>query len=1098
MTNPFASFGALRDRLRGSYARDEWLRELLPGLFQTVELGAKPTALEVPTADWASEFEASHWLGRVRLLGDDGVERVMWVAELRLRNPNRLQARVSLRRGLSRLFSAGQVEAVLAFFVGADGADYRVTFAAAEWALDGGRVVKSETPPKRYSFVIGPGEPGTTAAQRLFGLHEQRAARRFDDVRDAFSVERLNKTFFDGYRTHHKNIVRSLATKAATRVFGLESPTDAEEMLTEPGYKPARDFVKRMMGRIVFLYFVQRKGWLGADPSAKPGEYIGGDKRYVRNVLAARGSANVYSGALAPLFFEVLNTDRTAQGDVCRLSSRRVPYLNSGLFEPEGLRRRARMSPIEQHMQLELNEQALIAFFDFLDEFNFTVDENSPDEGEVGVDPEMLGHIFENLLEDNRERGTFYTPKAVVEFMCKESVLRYLSRRLGERPELERLVRSHDVGNWNDDKNWVKKHAADIVEALTSVRVCDPAVGSGAFPMGMLNEIFWLRYSLRPVREKELGALKKSIIQDNLCGVDLDKNAVEIARLRFWLSIIVDATTPEPLPNLEFRFLQGDSLVDLVGGHREWAQRHLPGVSMAHDSSQQAELGLVETSGRASAYAREQRRIRDLIASHFSLHGEPKAELAREIEAAEKAFVLDVLRHVTEDLERMPKSAKVRAQLDMTRRRIDRLKSAEDGDDRDYFPWLFYEDRQFDIVIANPPYISAIDHGKVYGEEARKALKETYASAKGAFDVYVCFFELACNQLVDGGVLTFITPNKYLSVDYAQALRDLIRERMKLSLVVDLSSVKVFKEASVYPVVTVLERGVEQGRAVSVMHGRSKLTPDDIVMSELPAADSRWLDALPNRIWGVLLSEHRSVLEKVSSKSRWLGDVANVNAMTTAGEADAFGTQLRDSASGGCRVINTGTIDPFESLWGQKALTKQGAKFLHPVLTLDTETLGNRLTLFRSPKIIVAKIAHRCEAFLDSEGAFGGLDVNCIYAPAGDYTLKFLVGYLHSDVAAFVHRLFFGGLAMSGGYLPFQAPHLRVLPVPHPESKLVARVEMAVDAIVASRDAGSIDLSPVADIDRALAAHFGLTPSDMTAIREVVQREMEDAESRNA
>ncbi|URI07961.1 hypothetical protein MW290_05085 [Aquincola tertiaricarbonis] len=308
---------------------------------------------------------------------------------------------------------------------------------------------------------------------------------------------------------------------------------------------------------------------------------------------------------------------------------------------------------------------------------------------------------------------------------------------------------------------------------------------------------------------------------------------------------------------------------------------------------------------------------------------------------------------------------------------------------------------------------------------------------------------------------------------------------------------KVFKEASVYPVVTVLERGVEQGRVVNVMHGRSKTTSDDIVMSELPAADSRWLDALPNRIWGVLLSEHRSVLEKVSSKSRWLRDVANVNAMTTAGEADAFGTQLRDSARGACRVINTGTIDPFESLWGQKALTKQGAKFLHPVLPLNAETLGNRLALFRSPKIIVAKIAHRCEAFLDGEGKFGGLDVNCIYGPAGDYTLKFLVGYLHSDVAAFVHRLFFGGLAMSGGYLPFQAPHLRVLPVPNAESKLVARVEKAVDIIIASRDAGSIDLSPVTDIDDALAAHFGLTPSDMAAIREVVQRDMEDAELGN-
>jgi len=1083
MTVPFDDLAILREALRRPYDRHYWTKTLLPGLFSSLEVGVTPTPLEVPSKEWEKSFDSAVWLGSARLADAEGRERRVWFAELVLRDADRLSARVTLRRGLSKLLGAGQVEAVLAFFTGADGGDFRVTYAAAEWDFEEGRIVKKETPPKRFSFALGPGELGKTAAQRFQWLADRRDARHFSDVAEAFSVEKLNKAFFQGYKERFVTIAKALAQPGTAKAFGLLGTDDSVAALQDLTYKPVRDFAKRMMGRIVFLRFVQRKGWLGAEPGTPEGVYQKGDPEYLRKIVDARPDENPYSGPLATLFFAALNTDRSAKGDECPLTGRKVPYLNSGLFEPESLNPRARTDAFTQHRSLDVPAGPLLDFLAFLDEFNFTVDENSPDESEIGVDPEMLGHIFENLLEDNKEKGAFYTPKAVVGHMCKESLLLYLQRQFGERPELEKLVRLHDVGDWSADRNWVKKHAADIYEALEKIRVCDPACGSGAFPMGMLNEIFWLRYSLRPVKESALPELRKSIIRNNLHGVDVDGNAVEIARLRFWLSIVVDATRPEPLPNLEFRFLQGDSLVGFVGAEGGWAKRFLRGAEGEEAGGQFALLlGDNQAAARIEKFEKERKRIADLLEAHFKTAGGGKENLASEILAAERAFVIDVLRHARSDLSKL-KGKKIEARVAALDARIKRLRAAGPGEDRDYFPWLFYEDCGFDVVIANPPYVNAIDHKRAYGQEVRDALKETYTTAGGAFDLYVCFFELAANLLVDGGVMTFITPNKWLSVSYGEKLRTFMADNMDLRAVVDLSSVDVFKAVSVYPVVSVLLKGAADRKGYVSVYRGADAEDGDVQLTELKPAPEHLLDALPGRIWGFLLDERRLLLTRLLEKSVWLADKARVNALTTAGEADELGGLLAEDEHAELRVTNTGTIDPYVALWGEKTLVKQGRKFQHPTFEGTNEALEMRRRIFTSPKIVVAKMALRCEAFLDEEGIYAGIDVNTIYAPAQGYTLRFLLGYLHSDCAAFCHRLFFKGLAMSGGYLPFQAPHLRVTPIPDLSAPGGAELKKSVERTVGKiLRKGAPSREDLADIDAAVAKFHGLSPGDVADI----------------
>ena len=200
------------------------------------------------------------------------------------------------------------------------------------------------------------------------------------------------------------------------------------------------------------------------------------------------------------------------------------------------------------------------SLLDFFASYNFTIDENDPDDAEVGVDPEMLGRIFENLLEDNKDKGAFYTPKEIVSYMCRESLIAYLQTGIDDEPTKEAIrqfVTTHQV----------QEHLPENTDQLLKdVKICDPAIGSGAFPMGLLKELFLCRTALEGISQHQAAEIKKHIIQQNVYGVDIERGAVDIARLRFWLSLIVDEETPQALPNLDFKIMQGNSLLEQYKG----------------------------------------------------------------------------------------------------------------------------------------------------------------------------------------------------------------------------------------------------------------------------------------------------------------------------------------------------------------------------------------------------------------------------------------------------------------------------------------------------------------------------------------------------
>lgn len=229
-----------------------------------------------------------------------------------------------------------------------------------------------------------------------------------------------------------------------------------------------------------------------------------------------------------------------------------MPYLNGGLFDKDN----SFYNDIDFTADYFKN---LLAFFE---QYNFTIDENDPYDNEVGIDPEMLGHIFENLLEENKDKGAFYTPKEVVHYMCQESLIQYLRTHLPECTEdespatiaLQNFIRKGETGDRTDRKTFMVQQAKRIEKLLDSVKICDPAIGSGAFPMGMLQEIYKAKTNLDLTLDHT--EVKKQIIQNCMYGVDIENGAVEIARLRFWLALVVDETTPHPLPNLDYKIMQ--------------------------------------------------------------------------------------------------------------------------------------------------------------------------------------------------------------------------------------------------------------------------------------------------------------------------------------------------------------------------------------------------------------------------------------------------------------------------------------------------------------------------------------------------------------
>ena len=848
----------LKPQLQQPYNRAAW-QTVLREIFPTVSIWSQPHAVHEAHEEVVSFLD----LGSVQLHDD----KKLAIFEIQLTAQKQLQRnRVGLRNLVANKIDQQTCHGVLVIFTG-QGDDYRFTFVAKESEFnEDGEFVERQTATRRFTYLLGPHETCTTAARRLLQLADKKERITLTDVIDAFSVEKLNKEFFPKYKEHYSNFVAHLLSgDIPQQVFDI--PQLADVKAQDKANKPVRDFAKRLLGRLVFLHFLQKKGWLGC-PSGRT-DWKEGDRDFVRNLFrTCPEKEKFFSRCLAPLFYDALNrADRPS--DIFFVTNTRVPYLNGGLFEHEHLPHDHLPLPVDK---LDFPAVLFENLLEFFGQYNFTIDENDPDDHEVGIDPEMLGHIFENLLEDNKDKGVYYTPKPIVQYMCQQSLIHYLQQHLGEREELSQLVRFKDVGSATDKNNWIKQNARRIEEVLDRVKICDPAIGSGAFPIGLLQEIYWIKLTLDWTLDPAETKLK--IIQNSIYGVDIDAGAVEIARLRFWLALIVDEDEPRPLPNLDYKIMQGDSLLESFEG--------IP-LDKLHQG-ETFQVTVIEKSGQGQMFAdtplfhhTDQSRAQEVVEMIQCYFGETnptrKQELHREIDR----FVLD---HIDYNLKLAEEKLKTELHQHQvlikekqgqikdwtppkrTGQRIvslerelksivlkkEKLQELEEKSERPYFLWhLFFQNvfeiGGFDIVIANPPYISVEKFSRTSIQDQWKEQYKTYAS-RG--DIYCFFYERGIDLLKQNGVLCFISSNKFMRSGYGEKLRNLLLNQT-IDVVIDFCELPVFS-ASTDPAILLLKKSepvdehrifaavikeaIEINRLVSALENRGILRPQTIFTSE--------------------------------------------------------------------------------------------------------------------------------------------------------------------------------------------------------------------------------------------------------------------------
>ena len=473
------------------------------------------------------------------------------------------RARTAIRNFVAdHLKTRDEKDAALVAFVSPTERQWRYSYVKMEYATvekNSGKVgVETRlTPARRFSYIVGEGESCHTAQTRFLDLLQDTETNpALGDIEEAFSVEAVTKEFFTKYAELFEEI-----QKALDKLVGKDKTIRDE--FTAKGVNTV-DFAKKLMGQIVFLYFLQKKGWLGV---AKGNDWGSGPRDFLRRLANEEyiNYANFFNDILEPLFYDTLATDRGHEA-WCNRFKCRIPFLNGGLFEPLGDYNWHEIDiilPNKLFTNTEFVEEGITGtgVLDVFDRYNFTVNEPEPLEKEVAIDPEMLGKVFENLIEENRRKGlgAYYTPREIVHYMCQESLINYLDTALNRdketvpRAEIETFVHlGEQISHYEavDAKYAVKmpksieKHARQLDEKLADITICDPAVGSGAFPVGMMTEIVRARCVLTPyfndVHERIPYHFKRHAIQNCLYGVDIDAGAVEIAKLRLWLSLVVD------------------------------------------------------------------------------------------------------------------------------------------------------------------------------------------------------------------------------------------------------------------------------------------------------------------------------------------------------------------------------------------------------------------------------------------------------------------------------------------------------------------------------------------------------------------------------
>ena len=634
---------------------------------------------------------------------------------------------------------------------------------------------------KRYTYFVDPTKTNKTFKNRINGCNFS----SLEDIQEAFSVEKLNKKFYEEIATAFYSLIGgkvSINKKEVSFDAKLQLPSTPIE-----NRKVYQEFAVRLIGRTIFCWFLKNKKSDSGVPLI-PEEWLSS------NMVASvnNDQHNYYHSILEKLFFLVLNKKHEDRKPYVLPNNHEfVPFLNGGLFEAQDddFFPKDSKGIHSQNFALNIPNQWFRDFFETLEQYNFTIDENSINDFEVSIDPEMLGTIFENLLAEidpdteksaRKSTGSFYTPREIVDYMVEQSLLQYIKTKtnIEDEEQLEVLLKDDTENPFNEKETIV------ILEALSEVKILDPACGSGAFPMGVLhkiigllkkldkNAVWWKAKQLekidnalvRKTMETKLNQAnsdyirKLGVIQHSIYGVDIQPIAAEISKLRSFLSLIIDENIDdnhpdgnrgiEPLPNLEFKFVTANTLISLDEGNTV-------GKSMSFDFGETSDL---------------QNQLQKIRSAYLQATPTDKQKLKTDFEKLQTQIYKNELKAGGQN------------------KRAQQLAAWKpfSNDSSTWFDpdWMFGVEK-FDVVIGNPPYGSIIKDNKEY-------FNSHYKCTEGKHEIYKYFIERGLYFLKENGTNSYIVPDTWTGLGYFKKLRKLIFEKYNLISISKTSPISAF------------------------------------------------------------------------------------------------------------------------------------------------------------------------------------------------------------------------------------------------------------------------------------------------------------------
>jgi hypothetical protein len=987
-----------------------WLEVLKSVFGAKLGLLAQPKPIQLPNEDKAS---AAFELGSFTTTDD----RIIGLYKIEVKPEVWLERnKVGLRQLLRKVYDY-DVDGAIIVFVQQE--KWRLSFVSEIKVLnDEGEIIEQATEPKRYTYLLGEDEKVRTPSDRLSKLSGKSLA--LQDILNAFSVEALNEEFYKIIQAFFYELVGGKVGKGKkVNDYGngiLQLPSVPKE-----NRQVYQEFAVRLIGRTVFCWFLKMKKSDQQEPLLPEN---------LLSLKAAKSNANYYHSILERLFFQTLNTPMEQRVDNLPEGAEQIPFLNGGLFEPgnQDYYKPNKFSGLNENLNtLKIDDQWFVQFFEELEKYNFTIDENSVTDVEVSVDPEMLGRIFENLLAEidpdsgetaRKATGSFYTPREIVDYMATESLVQYIHNKTNlPQDQLRPIFKMME----KNDPEFSASQKESILDALDKVKILDPACGSGAFPMGVLQKIVQALQKLDPEAEwwkkrqvsrvsnaivrKQLKeklessgveyARKIGVIQNSLYGVDIQLVAAEISKLRCFLSLVVDENIDEnkpnrgiePLPNLEFKFVTADTLIKLP---EENGQR-----------------GLFDNW-------EEVQELEELRNDYIQSYGKQKQRIKEQFLTVQQKMFKDQLSLFS----------------DKTSRAFQLSTWNPFGHEKsDWFDpkWMFGVEK-FDVVIGNPPYVDS-EKMTILDKDYRETLKNEYSFASGNWDLFLVFIERGIQLLNNEGSFSYIIPNKLIGAKYAVQARLGLAE-LKLVEIADYSRINVFKTADVYPITIVLTNTpLTQKDTTSFV----KINEDYQIQSKI---NIELFKRINDPFWDKYFLDKKSfkLIETISKKKK-ISDFNKFSITSSATVSEAYSVKEYifddEDDKNSFKIINTGTIDPYVSLWGFKSMQYIKEKYDYPRIGYNhlKEINKTRFEQSSSPKIIIAGMSLSFEAFLDIKGEFSAAkSTSIVLGNLNDLVL--LLAVLNSSTIRFYVQNQYLSLKMAGGYLNINPDILKNTPLP--------------------------------------------------------------------